>query len=99
MRKCPACQQRLSILGVFEPTRLLKILCRNCWATVRLNPPQFVAYTIAGGLSGVGIVIGLVAAGGVKFTDVGGLWSLVMLLMFASGRLFPVLEVEDPPLK
>jgi hypothetical protein len=99
MRICPACGRRLPLLSVLEPTRLLTLLCRRCWATVRSNRSKFVTSTVVGAMFGVGGVLGLATAGKVKFTDAGGLWSLVMLSSLAAGRLLPTLEVEDPPLE
>jgi hypothetical protein len=55
VRRCPACRRRLGLSFVFEVRHILRFLCTRCWATVHLDPVQFVACTIAGGLFGVGL--------------------------------------------
>jgi hypothetical protein len=98
VRKCPACKTRLPLLTITDPTGVLTFLCPRCWATVRLNPVEFATYTIAGAL--VGIAIGIVL-----FAVKRAAWEGVELLFYLSvaggwigGRLFPRLEVEDPPI-
>jgi hypothetical protein len=78
---------------------MLTLLCRRCWATLRIDRVQLVPSSIAGALFGLGVVGGLAAAGAVALTDAGGAWALVVLMSLAAGRLLPALHVADPPIE
>jgi hypothetical protein len=77
---------------------IMRFLCTRCWATVHLDPVQFVAYTVAGAIFGALVVLGVALAGHLHLTDLGGVWGLVVCPAALAGRFLPKLLVEDPPL-
>ena len=83
---------------MFEMKHVTKFLCPRCWATVHLNPSQFLAWTIGGGLVGAGAVLGFAIAMHVPFLRLGDVWGFPVIVSAVAGRFLPRLNVEDPPL-
>lgn len=99
MRTCPACKSRLPLLTVLDPTHLLTLLCKRCWATLRLNLFQFSLYSIAGMAIGACVAIAVLLVSSKPWWTGAGLpfYSASLGGMLA-GRFFAALEIVDPPL-
>lgn len=98
MRRCPACKGSLGMSFVCEMKHVTKFLCPHCWATVRLDPSQFLRWTVGGALAGVGAVFGFAIAIHASPLRLGDLWGLPVVMSAVAGRFLPRLNVEDPPL-
>jgi hypothetical protein len=99
MRRCPACKKWLGRSFVFEMKHVMRFLCPRCWATVHLDPAQFIACTLGGALFGAGLLVSVALAWHVPLTRLGQTWLLIVGLASIAGRFLPRLEVEDPPLQ
>ena len=98
MRQCPACGRRLPLLTIADPTHLLTFLCKRCWATVRLNPQEFVKHTIVGAAVALAIILVLLPLSGAGWSNLGLLFYFPLAGGWIGGRFFPRLEVQDPPI-
>jgi hypothetical protein len=87
----------LGLLTVVNFSHGLTFSCRRCWATLRLNPSQFVSATLVGGLAGIGIVVAVALVSHLSVYDSPGIFSIVVAAAALAGRFLPALEVEDPP--
>ena len=83
---------------IFEMKHITRFLCTRCWATIHLDPVEFVTYPVAGGVLGALLVAGIALAGQLRLTDLGGAWGFIVCPAALAGRFLPKLVVEDPPL-
>lgn len=70
--------------------------CRRCWATIRATPSSAVIAGVVGTAAGV-LILAIYFMRHGQFPRRGG--GLPAALAFVTSRLFPRLEVEDPPLQ
>jgi len=98
VRRRPACRSRLPILTVTDPTRLLRFLCRRCWATLRPNPAEFARYTLVGAMLGLAVVLLLFMILAAGPYDLANIFYFPLAGGWIGGRFLQRLEVEDPPI-